>query len=79
MKINLVEFKALEYISTLLKFILEFGIPFCIVGIGAILGLWNFSWGGVLVLHILMECHKEIQMTMAAMGLEKDDGDDDGS
>ena len=79
MKINPIEFKALEYISTLLKFILEFGILFCIVGIGAILGLWNFSWGGVLVLHILMDCHKEIQMAMAVMGLEKDDGDDNGS
>ena len=79
MKINPVEFDILALVSTILKFILAFGVPFCIVGIGTILGLWEFSWGGVLAIYIFMRCYDEVKMTMAIMGLEKDGDDTDGS
>lgn len=79
MKINPVEFNLLALVSTILKFILAFGIPFCIIGAGTILGLWEFSWGGVFAIYIFMKCYDEVKMTMAIMGLEKDGDDTDGS
>lgn len=76
MKINPFEYNALVIISTILKFIIAFGIPFCIVGVGTILGLWDFSWGGVLATYILMRCYNEVKTVMAIMCLDKDEGDE---
>lgn len=79
MKINPIEYNALTILSTFLNFILAFGIPYCIVGVGVMLGLWNFSWDSVLAIYILMKCYDEVKIAMAVMGLEKDGDDTDGS
>lgn len=77
MKVDKVMYYALLFFASILKFITAFGIPFCIVSIGYLAGLWQFSWGGVLVVYIFYAQLKETKMSMDLLGLTTDDEEDE--
>lgn len=77
MKVNKVMYFALLICASILKFITAFGIPFCIVAIGYIAGLWQFSWGGVLIVYIFYAQLKETKMSMDLLGLTTEDKEDE--
>ena len=76
MKVDKVMYYALLFFASILKFITAFGIPFCIVSLGYLAGLWQFSWGGVLVVYIFYAQLKETKMSMDLLGLTTDDEED---
>ena len=77
MKVDKVMYFALLICASILKFITAFGIPFCIVAIGYIAGLWQFSWGGVLIVYIFYAQRKETKMSMNLLGLTTEDKEDE--
>lgn len=77
MKVDKVMYYALLFFASILKFITAFGIPFCIVSLGYLVGLWQFSWGGVLVVYIFYAQLKETKMSMDLLGLTTDDEEDE--
>lgn len=77
MKVDKVMYYALLFFASTLKFITAFGIPFCIVSLGYLAGLWQFSWGGVLVVYIFYAQLKETKMSMDLLGLTTDDEEDE--
>lgn len=77
MKIDKIMYYALLIFTSILKFIIAFGIPFCIVAIGYLAGLWQFSWGGVLVAYIFYAQLKETKMSMDLLGLTTEDKEDE--
>lgn len=77
MKVDKVMYYALLFFASILKFITAFGIPFCIVSLGYLAGLWQFSWGGVLVVYIFYAQLKETKMSMDLLGLTIDDEEDE--
>jgi len=77
MKVDKVMYYALLFFASILKFITAFGIPFCIVSLGYLAGLWQFSWGGVLVVYIFYAQLKETKMSMDLLGLIIDDEEDE--
>jgi hypothetical protein len=77
MKVDKVMYYALLFFASILKFITAFGIPFCIVSLGYLAGLWQFSWGGVLVVYIFYAQLKETKMSMDLLGLTTDDEEDE--
>ena len=77
MKVDKVMYYALLICASILKFITAFGIPFCIVAIGYITGLWRFSWGGVLIVYIFYAQLKETKMSMNLLGLTTEDKEDE--
>ena len=77
MKVDKVMSFALLISASILKFITAFGIPFCIVAIGCIAGLWQFSWGGVLIVYIFYAQLKETKMSMNLLGLTTEDKEDE--
>lgn len=76
MKVDKVMYFALLICASVLKFITAFGIPFCIVAIGYVAGLWQFSWGGVLVAYIFYAQLKETKMSMDLLGFTAGDEED---
>jgi hypothetical protein len=77
MKVDKVMYYALLFFASILKFITAFGVPFCIVSLGYLAGLWQFSWGGVLVVYIFYAQLKETKMSMDLLGLTTDDEEDE--
>lgn len=77
MKVDKVMYFALLICASVLKFITAFGIPFCIVAIGYLAGLWQFSWGSVLVVYIFYAQLKETKMSMDLLGLTIEDKEDE--
>ena len=77
MKVDKVMYFALLICASVLKFITAFGIPFCIVAIGYLAGLWQFSWGGVHLPKNYYTQHKETKMSMDLLGLTTEDKEDE--
>lgn len=77
MKVDKVMYFALLICASVLKFITAFGIPLCIVAIGYLAGLWQFSWGGVFVAYIFYAQLKETKMSMDLLGLTTEDKEDE--
>lgn len=76
MKVDKVMYFMLLIFASILKFITAFGIPFCVVAIGYLAGLWQFSWGGVLVAYIFYTQLKESKMSMDLLGITTDEEDE---
>lgn len=77
MKIDKIMYCALLIFTSIFKFITAFGIPFCVIAIGYLIGLWRFSWGGILVAYIFYAQLKETKMSMDLLGLTTEDGEDE--
>ena len=70
MKIDKVMYFTLLICASILKFITAFAI-------GYLAGLWQFSWGGVLVAYIFYAQLKETKMSMDLLGLTTEDKEDE--
>lgn len=63
--------------ATAIVFLFDFGAPLAIMLIGQQMGLWQFSWGGVLALYVLHESFVEVKHGVSVM-VQSEDGDEDG-
>lgn len=77
MKVNGGGYEFIVIVATIFMFIVYFGIPCLIIGLGTLLGLWEFSWGGVLALFILEHEYFEVRGGMKIMGIEREDEEDE--
>ena len=76
MKIDKITYFILLIFASILKFILAFGIPFCIISLGYLAGFWEFSWGGIFIVYIFYTQLKETKMSMDLLGLTTDEEED---
>ena len=60
---NKVEYWLIVILATVLTLITEVGIPFIVVGLGAMAGLWEFSWITVIIAWIIEQTFLDIKHT----------------
>lgn len=67
------------FIITAFSFIIEMGIPFCVIGVFSILGLMNFNWGYVFIIWAFVKSFNETEILLRLHGVIKESDNKDGN